>query len=261
MTETKAVKLIEAAKAKALKNKKLNLDPADKDALYAYIWANDADIKKNDLQGFRRDTIELNMLEALYKGKYDETTIDTIVKIPYGNGKEFEIEVNNDYKTSQGIRVPLFEARAPFESYLSDLNQQALVNLIDREQKLEHYAGLKVGDIYFISEATKLTGVTLNGSEGRDCAPHIISLSIEGIRAEVLLHALEDKGIYVSSGSACASNRPSLSGTLTAMGINRSLLDSTLRFSLSVHTTRDELDYTLDNLGTIIPMLRKYTRH
>ena len=114
---------------------------------------------------------------------------------------------------------------------------------------------------YFISEATKLTGVTLNGSEGRDCAPHIISLSIEGIRAEVLLHALEDKGIYVSSGSACASNRPSLSGTLTAMGINRSLLDSTLRFSLSVHTTRDELDYTLDNLGTIIPMLRKYTRH
>ena len=147
LTETKAVKIIEAAKAKALKNKKLNLDPADKDALYAYIWANDADIKKNDLQGFRRDTIELNMLE-LYKGKYDETTIDTIVKIPYGNGKEFEIEVNNDYKTSQGIRVPLFEARAPFESYLSDLNQQELVNLIDREQKLEHYAGLKVGDIY-----------------------------------------------------------------------------------------------------------------
>ena len=114
---------------------------------------------------------------------------------------------------------------------------------------------------YFISEATKLTGVTLNGSEGRDCAPHIISLSIEGIRAEVLLHALEDKGIYVSSGSACASNRPSLSGTLTAMGVNRNLLDSTLRFSLSVHTTREELDYTLENLGTIIPMLRKYTRH
>ena len=107
LTETKAVKIIEAAKAKALKNKKLNLDPADKDALYAYIWANDADVKKNDLQGFRRDTIELNMLEALYKGKYDETTIDTIVKIPYGNGTLFEIEVNNDYKTSQGIRVPL----------------------------------------------------------------------------------------------------------------------------------------------------------
>ena len=123
-----------------LKNKKLNLDPNDLDALYAYIWENDADVKKNNLQGFRRDTIELNMLEALYKGEYDATSIDTIVKIPYGNGVKFEIEVNNDYKTSQGIRVPIFEARAPFESYLGDL--------IDREQQLDHYTGLKVGDIY-----------------------------------------------------------------------------------------------------------------
>ena len=88
------------------------------------------------------------MLQALYKGKYDETTIDGIVSIPYSNGLQFEIEVNNGYKTSQGIPVPLFEARAPFESYLGDLNKQELVNLIDREQKLDHYAGLKVGDIY-----------------------------------------------------------------------------------------------------------------
>lgn len=148
LTEHKAVKILENAKKAALKNKKLNLDPADLDALYAYVWANDADVKKNNLQGFRRDTIELNMLEALYKGEYDAQSIDTIVKIPYGNGAKFELEVNNDYKTSQGIRVPLFEARAPYESYLSDLNKQELVNLIDREQKLDHYAGLKVGDVY-----------------------------------------------------------------------------------------------------------------
>lgn len=148
LTEAKAVKILEEAKKKALKNKKLNLDPEDKDALYAYIWENDADVKKNNLQGFRRDTIESNLIQSLYKGKYDENTIDTIVKIPFGEGKEFEIEVNNEYKTSQGIHVPLFEARAPFESYLSDLNEQELVNLIDREQKLDHYVGLKVGDIY-----------------------------------------------------------------------------------------------------------------
>ena len=148
LTEPKAVKILNAAKQKALKDKKLNLDPADTDALYAYIWENDAEVKKNSLQGFRRDTIETNMLQSLYKGAYDETSIDTIIKIPYANGKEFEIEVNNDYKTSQGIRVPLFEARAPFESYLSDLDEQELVNLIDRETKLEHFAGLKVGDIY-----------------------------------------------------------------------------------------------------------------
>ena len=148
LTETKAVKIMDEAKKKALKNKKLELSADDLDALYAYIWENDADVKKNNLQGFRRDTIELNMIEALYHGQYDATTVDTIVKIPYGNGAKFEIEVNNDYKTSQGIRVPIFEARAPFESYLSDLNKQELVNLIDREQKLDHYTGLKVGDIY-----------------------------------------------------------------------------------------------------------------
>ena len=144
LTELKAVKILNEAKKKALKKGSFE----DSDALYAYIWENDDDVKKNGLAGFRRDTIELNMLASLYKGEYDENTINAIVEIPFSNGKHFEVEVNNDYKTSQGIRVPLFEARAPFESYLSDLNEQELVNLIDRETKLDHYAGLKVGDIY-----------------------------------------------------------------------------------------------------------------
>lgn len=144
LTEQKAIKILNEAKKKALKNNSFE----DSDALYAYIWANDKDVISNGLAGFRRDTIELNMLQALYKGEYDENTIDRIMEIPYSEGLRFEIEVNNDYKTSQGIRVPLFEARAPFSSYLGDLNEQELVNLIDRETKLDHYAGLKVGDIY-----------------------------------------------------------------------------------------------------------------
>jgi hypothetical protein len=146
LTENKAVKILNEAKKKALKNKNLTFD--NNDALYAYIWENDAEVKKNGLQGFRRDTIESNMIQSLYKGEYDATTIDKIVLIPFSENLRFEVEVNNDYKTSQGIRVPLFEARAPFTAYLADLNEQELVNLIDREEKLEHYAGLKVGDIY-----------------------------------------------------------------------------------------------------------------
>ena len=144
LTETKAVKILNEAKKKALKKGQF----ATNDELYAYIWENDKDVVSNGLAGFRRDTIESNMIQSLYKGQYDENSIDAIVLIPYSNGKKYEIEVNNDYKTSQGIRVPLFEARAPFESYLSDLNEQELVNLIDKETKLDHYAGLKVGDIY-----------------------------------------------------------------------------------------------------------------
>ena len=145
LTEHKAVKILENAKKKALKKNTFE----DNDALYEYIWANDKEVKDFGLQGFRRDTIELNMLQSLYKGEYTEENIAEITLIPFNEeGKQFELEVNNDYKTSQGIRVPLFEARAPFEAYLGDLNKQELVNLIDREEKLEHYAGLKVGDVY-----------------------------------------------------------------------------------------------------------------
>lgn len=144
LTEKKAVKIINEAKKKALRRN--NFD--NNDALYAYIWANDADVKANGLQGFRRDTIESNLLQALYQGKYDETTIEAIISIPYSNGLQYEIEVNNEYKNAQGALHPLFEIRAPYSSYLSDLNKQELVNLIDREEKLEHYAGLKVGDVY-----------------------------------------------------------------------------------------------------------------
>ena len=144
LTENKAVKILNEAKKKALK--KTQFESAD--ALYAYIWENDKDVINNGLAGFRRDTIESNMLQSLYKGAYDENNIDEMVVIPFSEGKRFEMEVNNDYKTSQGIRVPLFEARASFETYLGDLNKQELVNLIDREEKLDHYAGLKVGDVY-----------------------------------------------------------------------------------------------------------------
>ncbi len=94
----------------------------------------------------------------------------------------------------------------------------------------------------------------------RMTAPHIVSASIEGIRAEVLLHALEEKEIYVSSGSACASNKPAISETLKAIGVRRELLDSTIRFSMSVETTKEELDHTLEALKELLPALRRYTR-
>ncbi len=123
---------------------------------------------------------------------------------------------------------------------------------------------------YFAGELSKLPDVTVNGipSEAgsdfcalvRQSAPHIVSASFAGVRSEVLLHTLEAAGIYVSSGSACSSNKPAKSATLTAMGIDRNLLDSTLRFSFSVMTTREELDRTLEVLAAELPKLRRYTR-
>lgn len=111
----------------------------------------------------------------------------------------------------------------------------------------------------FIEGLKGLGDVTVNGLTGPEAAPHVISVSIRGIRSEVLLHALEDRGIYVSAGSACAARKPQASATLKAIGIEKELLKSTIRFSLSVYTTKEEIDYTLQAMYDMIPMLRRYT--
>ena len=126
------------------------------------------------------------------------------------------------------------------------------------DQDVERIYGLKQ---YLVEGLVKLPGVTINGYTGYDSAPHVVSMSVEGVRSEVLLHALEDKRIYVSAGSACASNKPMVSKTLKAIGVKKELLDATIRLSLSVFTTKEEIDYTLRALYDIIPMLRRYTRH
>ena len=113
---------------------------------------------------------------------------------------------------------------------------------------------------YFCEGLRKIPDIRINNPEGMEGAPHIVSLSVAGVRSEVLLHALEDKGIYVSAGSACASNKHTVSATLSAMGIDQQLLDCTLRFSFSIFTTKEELDYTLKCLGEILPMLRRFVR-
>lgn len=133
------------------------------------------------------------------------------------------------------------------------------VEIIYREldSEVEHLYRLKEA---FSEGVTSIPDVTINGPLGREGAPHIISVSFRGVRSEVLLHALEDKGIYISAGSACSARKPQPSATLQAMGIDKELLSSTIRFSLSGFNTMEEIDYTLKTLYDIIPMLRKYTR-
>lgn len=114
---------------------------------------------------------------------------------------------------------------------------------------------------YFIQNIKGLGDVWVNGCTDHQNAPHIVSLSVQGVRSEVLLHGLEEKGIYVSAGSACASNHPKISETLKAIGLPKELLNSTIRFSFSVFTTKEEIDYTLEAMYDMIPMLRRYNRH
>lgn len=111
---------------------------------------------------------------------------------------------------------------------------------------------------HLIAGLKPLGGVTINGSEDRTNAPQIVSASFEGVRSEVLLHALEDKGVYVSSGSACSSNHPGISGTLKGIGVKKELLDSTIRFSLGDLNTEEEVDYAIGVLGELLPVLLRY---
>ena len=125
----------------------------------------------------------------------------------------------------------------------------------DHEAKIERMYQLRERLIAGLKE---LPGVTINGHEGRENAPQIVSASFEGVRSEVLLHALEDRGVYVSSGSACSVNHPGVSGTLKGIGVKKELLDSTIRFSFGLFNEPEEADYCLEVLREVLPVLRRY---
>ena len=110
------------------------------------------------------------------------------------------------------------------------------------------------------SDDLRINGFVADSDRMQGTAPHVVSVSFRGVRSEVLLHALEERGIYVSAGSACSARKPQPSATLRAMGLEKDLLESTIRFSFSVFTTREEIEYTLSVLNEIVPRLRMYTR-
>lgn len=128
----------------------------------------------------------------------------------------------------------------------------------DFENKVEHLYQLKER---LAEGLSNLPDVILNGMPLRDGAPQILSVSFMGVRSEVLLHTLEDRGIYVSAGSACSSHKRKASGTLSAMEMPADQKESTLRFSFSEENTFEEVDYCLSVIQEVLPVLRRYSRH
>ena len=141
---------------------------------------------------------------------------------------------------------------------IAGLGVAAKMVYTDFDKKIEHMYQLKES----LAEGfLKLPDVRLNGMEIREGAPQILSASFLGVRSEVLLHTLEEKGIYVSAGSACSSHKRKAAGTLSAMGMEAAQRESTLRFSFSEENTFEEVDYALEVIGQVLPMLRRYSRH
>lgn len=121
------------------------------------------------------------------------------------------------------------------------------------EEKMEHLRQLKE---HLISELTQIADVYSNSGD----APHIASITFKGVRSEVMLHALEEREVYVSSGSACSSNKQHASGTLKAIGLPQDKLESTLRFSFSPENTMEQVDYAVECCRQLLPVLRRYVR-
>ena len=140
---------------------------------------------------------------------------------------------------------------------IAGLARAAELVYADLDQDMERMYGLRE---MLIQGVSSIEDVRVNGCPGREGAAHIVSLSVRGVRSQVLLQALEEQGIYVSAGSACSSNKPQTSATLKAIGLERDFLESTIRFSFSVFTTEEEIQYTIQALCEVIPALRRYTR-
>lgn len=127
----------------------------------------------------------------------------------------------------------------------------------DLDQDVERLYCLKER---FVKGIEAIDGIKINGHTGYDGAPHIVNVSFLGVRAQVLLNELAERGIYISAGSACAAHKHSNSQTLTAIGLRQEYMDAAVRFSFSVFTTEEEIDKTLEVLTEVLPTLRRYTR-
>lgn len=100
----------------------------------------------------------------------------------------------------------------------------------------------------------------LNGPEIDQGAPHILNISFPGVRGEVMLHALEGVKVYCSTGSACSSKKRKLSPVLLSMGLAPDQAEGALRFSLSIHTTDEEIEYASEQIGLLYAQLKRFRR-
>lgn len=145
-------------------------------------------------------------------------------------------------------------------SYLISLKDRMIDGLEQFAQEVKVDAAAS-GNAPAGSKKKEAGYIRVNSQKGEAGAPHIVSATFYPVKSEVMLHALEDKGIYVSSGSACSSNKPGLSGTLQSIGLSAKEADCTLRFSFSKYNSEEEVDYTLKTIREVYGVLSRFTSY
>ena len=100
----------------------------------------------------------------------------------------------------------------------------------------------------------------INGPSIEEASPYVLNVSFNGLRSEVLLHALEEKEIYVSAGSACSSKKKGGSHVLRSLGLSEERIEGAIRFSFCRYNTVEEALFCLEVLKEKTAFLRKYMR-
>lgn len=143
-------------------------------------------------------------------------------------------------------------------------NLAAMVGFAKAAEKIyknleENYKKVSEVKNYFIDKLQSIPDAKINSS-GEEYSPYVLSVSFRGVRGEVLLHSLEAKEIYVSTGSACSARGNKESHVLHAIGLKSEEIQGTIRFSFSEYNTEEEVDYTIENLDKSLKFLRRVSK-
>ena len=139
------------------------------------------------------------------------------------------------------------------------LHKAAEVTMENSKSSFEYVKSIKE---YMVNRLSEIDNIRINSPLREDFTPYILNVSFIGVRAEVLLHLLEESNIYVATGSACTSRTSAAQGSyvIKALGLNNKEVESAIRFSFSKFNTKEEVDKVIEILKSSLTFLRRVKR-
>jgi len=201
------------------------------------------------LKNFPRCIFHVDGTQAIGKKKVDLTNIDLY---SFSGHKIYGLKGVGCLVKKQGIELTplihggksqtIYRSGTPSLALMVSLAKALKLVLTNFDEKADYVKKLKTKLIDGIKD---INGLTINSNE--NCVPHIVNFSINNVKPETLLHALEEKEIYVSTKTACSSNE-GISLSVYTLTKNEDLAKSSLRVSLSYLTTNEEIDIFIKTL-------------
>jgi cysteine desulfurase len=129
-----------------------------------------------------------------------------------------------------------------------------------RAHQAEWIDHLRACKLRLANNLLTISDALVNGPAPEDGAPHILNISFPGVRGEVLVNALSERGVYVSTGSACSTHKKGQNRILAAMGITGARAEGAIRLSLCPFHTFEEMDAASGALAEQVAFLRRFQR-